>query len=198
MSVIYKDIDEDILMSVIYKDIDEDILKKHKGRIIGWYAKYGQPERLLISSKSNTRSSIALSPKGGVNPIILKCGKCQGDMGDNSIIMGGRCFTLNEFDGQMEGSIEIEYASVYSVFLCPKCEKKKMLEIAAILKCKPCDKQIAWMEAGRTPEGFEIKAGETYHSKECQKCNPESERVAIIEMKEWFDEKKKPDKEADV
>ena len=66
-----------------------------------------------------------------------------------------------------------------------------MITVAAILYCKGCKHQIAWIEKGSTPAGFKIKAGMKLHTNECPKCNSKIKEIEIIEMKEKYNRSKK-------
>lgn len=166
-------------MQILADDIDMAILEKYKGRVLGFYK-----DGILISSKANTRNSIALAKNGGINPVILKCKSCNKDMGDNSIILAGKSLLIDKNCNVIDSDVDIGYTPVYSIILCQSCTKIRMAEIAGTLMCEACGKQVAWLEAGTTADGFEIKAGTVYHSYHCNNCQPEVSEHQIKEMVE--------------
>jgi len=161
---------------VLFKDIGTIVPEKYAGRMIGWLG-----DDILISSKANTKSSIAIG-KGGINAILLKCGKCHETMEDAGIILGGRVFTVDTYGETIEHDIDLEFKPVYSFTLCPACEEEVMLEMASRLICNNCKKQIAWLEAGNIPNGKIIEAGKEYHVEECPNCNENCKGSQIIEL----------------
>jgi len=163
-------------MRVLYKEVGESAQEKWKGHIIGW-SNGGM--YLLVSSKASKNGNIAISKNGGINPVILSCGGCHKDMPGNELILAGRA---NEVDSKYGNIINADVEigrHVSSLFLCPECADKKIREIAGIGICKQCRKQIAWIEAGVTPDGKEVKAGVEFELSEqnCLDCSKVEEAV---------------------
>ena len=176
-----------MILSLKTEEFDKSLLEKYKGRMVG-YVIDGCTPLLLVTMSYAKKGSIPIG-KGGLNPIIFKCRECGNDMADNELAIPGRVMAVDAYNGNIvDRDYKIGYHPLYALTICPKCEEKRMLQIASRLWCRKCDKQFAWFEAGELKKetaglDFIVEAGKTYYIDDCPKC-VEGEKVNINSISE--------------
>ena len=68
--------------------------------------------------------------------------------------------------------------------LCPRCLEKT--KGAAYLMCGSCGNYMGEYKPGTTPDGYEVRPGDTLHLDCCPNCNPDAGSAVVVEFRDFL------------